>query len=68
MTREAFEAWFTAYYIKHGFVWSKEQAWDVWQAATAHARDVAVGVCESVSHDNPMTATDCADAIKEALK
>ena len=28
-------------------------------------RGRAAKICESVSHDNPMTAQDCADAIRE---
>lgn len=30
--RKEFEAWFLAYYIKHGFITSKEEAWAIYLA------------------------------------
>lgn len=35
--RAAFEAWFKAYYIHHGYITSKEEAWNIWQAREDHA-------------------------------
>lgn len=87
MNREAFEAWLNP--GKHAgniSPWvepgrykkvTDQVAWMAWQAAIAHARNVAVRVCEETSYEAPRhereyyyneACKDCADAIKEALK
>jgi len=75
-SREAFEAWYFGNPITPSHAADKNAdgqykyaaahtAWNVWQAATDRARDVAVKVLQ----DEPFTdAQDCIDAIKEALK
>ena len=47
------------------------QAWCAWQAATERAtaveRERCAAICDSVNnYDNPMTANDCAAAIRQA--
>ena len=80
MTREAFETEAR----KHGFILDRldksgvyvqlitEQAWSIWQAATAAALERAAGVCVAISahqltFQQRKTAATCADAIR-ALK
>ncbi len=79
-TREAFETEAR----KHGFILDRldksgvyvqlitEQAWSIWQAATAAALERAAGVCQQISalqlrEECTRTADECADAIR-ALK
>ena len=93
-SREAFEAWYFGNPITPSHAADKNAdgqykyaaahtAWNVWQAATDRARDVAVKACDGVQmradaadvdhndkyHEGRSDgAAQCAAAIKEALK
>lgn len=86
-SREAFEAWYFGNPITPSHAADKgadgqykyaaaHTAWNVWQAAIQHARDVAVKACKKQSNSAPnlddayynVACNDCAAAIKEALK
>ena len=42
-----------------------QREWRTWQAAQAMEREACALICDSVNnYSNPMTATDCADAIR----
>lgn len=44
-------------------------AWAGWQAATTAERERCARVCDSVNnYDNPMTANDCAAAIRQGVE
>lgn len=45
-SREAFEAWFKAYYIKHGFISSLKEAEEIWQVAYKAGRTAEREACE----------------------
>lgn len=75
-SREAFEAYFKALYIKTGFISSKAETEATWQAAIDYAKEKAIAECQQVSHVHPTddyfdgvnaAVRMCIDSIKEVL-